>query len=157
MDDRDCKRRIDLQKIILSKLQKKILLDHSHKEEPNESCAILYGDKNNETYTVKEIWLTENIASSPKEFTLSPEQNKEMHDKEKIDLEIIGIFHSHPKGDAYPSNTDKKFMENNLYSSKIKKIPEWVWVIYSGINEDFKAYVLESDILEIPIKDLSTL
>ena len=143
MDDRDCKRRIDLQKIILSELQKKILLDHSHKEEPNESCAILYGDKNNETYTVKEIWLTENIASSPKEFTLSPEQNKEMHDKEKIDLEIIGIFHSHPKGEALPSSTDKKFMQNNPY----------VWIIYSGTNKNFRAFILESDSIEIPIEE----
>jgi proteasome lid subunit RPN8/RPN11 len=144
MDGRNCKRRIDLQKIILSKLQKKILLDHSQKEEPNESCAILYGDKNNETYTVKEIWLTENIDSSPKEFTLSPEQTFEMYQKEKeMDLKIIGIFHSHPNSEACPSNTDKKFMKNNSYA----------WIIYSGINKNFKAYVLESDILEIPIQD----
>ena len=144
MDGRNCKRRVDLQKIILSKLQKKILLDHSHKEEPNESCAILYGDKNNETYTVKEIWLTENIDSSPVEFTLSPEQTLEMHQKEKeMNLEIVGIFHSHPNSEAYPSNTDKKFMENNSY----------VWIIYSGMNKNFKAYVLESGISEIPIQN----
>jgi proteasome lid subunit RPN8/RPN11 len=148
MDDRDCKRRIDLQKIILSELQKKILLDHSHKEEPNESCAILYGDKNNETYTVKEIWLTENIDSSPVEFTLSQDQVWEMDQKRKeLNLEIMGIFHSHPKSEAFPSSTDKKFMENNPY----------VWIIYSGINKNFRAFILESDIIEIPIQDLSTL
>ena len=143
-----------MQKIILSKLQQKILLDHTCKEEPNEACAILYGHKIEQKSTVKEIWLTKNETPSPIEFTLSAEQTWEMDQKRKeLNLEIIGIFHSHPKGDAYPSNTDKKFMENNLYSNKIKKIPEWVWVIYSGINEDFKAYVLESDILEIPIQD----
>jgi len=26
------------------------------------------------------------------------------------------------------------------------------WVIYSGINKNFRAYVLESDIIEIPIE-----
>ena len=148
MDGRNCKRRVDLQKIILSKLQKKILLDHSHKEEPNESCAILYGDKNNETYTVKEIWLTENIDSSPVEFTLSQDQVWKMDQKRKeLNLEIMGIFHSHPKSEAFPSSTDKKFMENNPY----------VWIIYSGINKNFRAFILESDIIEIPIQDLSTL
>jgi len=27
-----------------------------------------------------------------------------------------------------------------------------VWVIYSGLTDDFKAYLLETDILEIPIR-----
>jgi len=133
-----------LQKIILSKLQKKILLEHTLKEESNESCAILYGNKIEEENIVKEIWLTENIDSSPTEFTLSPEQTWEMDQKRKeLNLEIIGIFHSHPKGEAYPSNTDKKFMENNPY----------VWIIYSGINKNFRAFVLESDSVEIQIEE----
>ena len=130
-----------MQKIILSKLQKKILLDHTCKEEPNEACAILYGNKIEEENTVKEIWLTKNSNTSPIEFSLSAEQTWEMDQKRKeLNLEIIGIFHSHPKGEAYPSNTDKKFMENNPY----------VWIIYSGINKNFRAFILES---EIPIEE----
>ena len=130
-----------MQKIILSKLQKKILLNHTCKEEPNEACAILYGNKIEEENTVKEIWLTKNDTPSPIEFTLSAEQTWEMDQKRKeLNLEIIGIFHSHPKGEAYPSNTDKKFMENNPY----------VWIIYSGINKNFRAFILES---EIPIEE----
>ena len=133
-----------MQKIILSKLQKKILLDHTNKEEPNESCAILYGNKIEEENTVKEIWLTKNSKTSPIEFSLSAEQTWEMDQKRKeLNLEIIGIFHSHPKGEAYPSNTDKKFMENNPY----------VWIIYSGINKNFRAFILESDSVEIQIEE----
>ena len=132
-----------MQKIILSKLQKISLLDHSNKEEPNESCAILYGNKKREENIVKEIWLIENINSSPVEFTLSYEQTLKMYKKsEELNLEIIGIFHSHPKGEAYPSNTDKKFMKINQ--------DEYIWIIYSGINKNFKAFVLES---EIPIEE----
>jgi proteasome lid subunit RPN8/RPN11 len=133
-----------LQKIILSKLQKKILLDHTNKEEPNEACAILYGNKIEEENTVKEIWLTKNSNPSPIEFTLSAEQTWEMDQKRKeLNLEIIGIFHSHPKGDAFPSSTDKKFMQNNPY----------VWIIYSGINKNFRAFILESDSVEIQIEE----
>ena len=129
-----------MQKIILSKLQKKILSDHSLKEEPNESCAILYGEKIEDKNIVKKIWLTENIDSSPVEFTLSYEQTLEMYKKsEEFNLEIIGIFHSHPKAEAYPSNTDKKFMKINQ--------DEYIWIIYSGINKNFKAFNLESEIL----------
>ena len=57
-------------------------------------------------------------------------------------MEVVGIFHSHPNSEAYPSNTDKKFM----YSNPV------VWVIYSGISNEFKAYVLESNVLEILIE-----
>ena len=32
-----------------------------------------------------------------------------------------------------------------------------VWTIYSGINKNFKAFVLESDVIEIPINDFSIL
>ena len=133
-----------MQKITLSQLDKKILTEHAENEKPNESCAILYGDIKNENSIVKEIWLTENIEKSSVEFTLSPEQTLEMHEKEKeIGLQIIGIFHSHPNSQASPSSTDKRFMENNPY----------VWIIYSGVNKDFKAYFLESDIIEIPIEE----
>ena len=133
-----------MQKIILSKLQKKILLDHTCKEEPNEACAILYGNVIGEENTVKEIWLTKNDTPSPIEFTLSAEQTWEMDQKRKeLSLEIIGIFHSHPKGEAFPSTTDKKFMQNNPY----------VWIIYSGINKNFRAFILESDSVEIPIEE----
>jgi proteasome lid subunit RPN8/RPN11 len=133
-----------LQKIILSKLQQKILVDHTCKEEPNEACAILYGNKIEEENTVKEIWLTKNSNPSQIEFTLSAEQTWEMDQKRKeLNLEIIGIFHSHPKGDAFPSSTDKKFMQNNPY----------VWIIYSGINKNFRAFILESDSVEIQIEE----
>ncbi|HJM00639.1 MAG TPA: M67 family metallopeptidase [Nitrosopumilus sp.] len=128
-----------MQKIILTKLQKKILLDHSHKEEPNESCAILYGDKNGEENIVKEIWLVKNIDSSPVEFTLSFDQTSEMYKKEKeLNLNIIGIFHSHPNSEAHPSNTDEKYMKVNQ--------DMYVWIIYSGINKNWKAFKLESEI-----------
>ena len=120
-----------------------MLLDHTHKEDPNESCAILYGNKNGEENIVKEIWLTENIDSSPVEFTLSPEQTWEMDKRSKeLNLEIIGIFHSHPKSEAYPSSTDKKYMKINQN--------QYVWIIYSGINKNFRAFILES---EIPIEE----
>lgn len=140
MDVRNCKRRIDLQKIILPQTIKKILTQHAKSENPNESCAILYGNGN----VVSDVFLTNNLEQSPINFTISNEQLIEGYKiAEEKKMDVVGIFHSHPNSEAYPSNTDKKFM----YSNPV------VWIIYSGINEDFKAYVLESDILEIPIQD----
>jgi proteasome lid subunit RPN8/RPN11 len=129
-----------LQEIILSQTDKKILSEYSENQKPNESCAILFG-KNNQ---VLDLFLTENIEESPVNFTIS---NKQLIEGYKIaeekKMDVIGIFHSHPDSDAYPSNTDKKFMQSNPV----------VWIIYSGINKNFKAYLLESDIIEITIKE----
>ena len=140
MDGRNCKRRIDLQKIILSQSIKKILTNHAENENPNESCALLYGNGE----IVSEVFLTKNIEESPVNFTISNEQLIEGYKiAEEKKLPVIGIFHSHPNSEAYPSSTDKKFM----YSNPV------VWIIYSGVNKNFKAYVLESDVIEISIQD----
>ena len=129
-----------MQKIILSQSDRKILTEHAETEKPNESCAMLFGNDN----LVSEIFLTKNIRESPVSFTISNEQLIEGYKTaEEKKVEVIAIFHSHPNSDAYPSNTDKKFMRSNPV----------VWIIYSGINKDFKAYFLESDIIEIPIEE----
>ncbi|WP_428323834.1 Mov34/MPN/PAD-1 family protein [Nitrosopumilus sp.] len=127
-----------MQKIILSNSDKKILTQHAEDEKPNESCAILFGKED----TVSEIFLTKNIEESPVNFTISNEQLIEGYKiAEEKKMDVIGIFHSHPNSEAYPSNTDKKFMQSNPVA----------WVIYSGVNNDFRAYLLESKIKEIPI------
>ena len=129
-----------MQKIILTQSDKKILSEYSENQKPNESCAILFGKGNQ----VLDLFLTKNIEESPVNFTIS---NKQLIEGYKIaeekELEVIGIFHSHPISDAFPSNTDKKFMQSNPV----------VWIIYSGINKNFKAFLLESDIIEIPIEE----
>ena len=132
-----------MQKIILTQAQKQILSNHAENEKPNESCAILFGTDNKKEVKVEKVFLTKNIEQSPVNFTISAEQRLEADKMEReLRLKIIGIFHSHPDSKAYPSNTDKKFMELN---------PE-VWIIFSGISKDFKAYILEPEILEIPIE-----
>ncbi len=133
-----------MHKIKLSRSDKKILSEYSENQKPNESCAILFGKKEQ----VLELFLTENIEKSPVNFTISNEQliegYKTAEDKK---MEVIGIFHSHPNSDAYPSSTDKKFMQSNPV----------VWIIYSGINKNFRAYLLESNIVEIPIEEEFTI
>ena len=129
-----------MQKIILKQSDRKILSQYSENQKPNESCAILFG-KNNQ---VQDLFLTENIDESPINFTIS---NKQLIEGYKIaedkKMDVIGIFHSHPNSDAFPSNTDKKFMQSNPV----------VWIIYSGINKNFRAFILDSNITEIPIEE----
>jgi proteasome lid subunit RPN8/RPN11 len=142
LDDRFCSSRIDLQ-IALSESQKKLLSRHAYSKEPNESCAMLFGNIKGQKTIVKDIFFTKNIDESPINFTISNKQLIECYKTaEEKNMQVVGIFHSHPNSEAYPSDTDKKFM----YSNPV------VWVIYSGVHKDFRAYVLESNITEILIE-----
>ena len=123
--------------------EKDKLITHAIERQPNESCAMLLGEKINDAWNVKEVFLTENIDKSQTNFTISPEELLKGYQlAEKMHLELVGVFHSHPNSDATPSDTDKKFMQNN-------PVP---WIIFSGLTNDLIAYMLDTDVIEIPIK-----
>ena len=105
---------------------------------PNESCAFLLGKKDR----VVEILAMQNADQSAISFSIEPQDVLRAYDvAESKKLQVIGIFHSHPARPA-PSNTDKKFMEINPV----------VWLIYSTTEQEFKAYVYDSDVREVAVK-----
>ena len=129
--------------IVLAQKEKDKLITYAIEQQPNESCAMLLGEKIDNSWNVKEVFLTENIDKSQTNFTISPEELLKGYQlAEKMHLELVGVFHSHPNSDATPSDTDKKFMQNN-------PVP---WIIFSGVTNDLKAYLLDSDLVEILIK-----
>lgn len=129
-----------MDKIIISESHKKILAKHAKKEKPNESCALLFGENN----IVREIFITKNIAKSPISFTISNEELiRAYRAAEEKKYQVIGVFHSHPNSEPVPSTTDEKFMEINPV----------MWLIYSNINNEFRAYVLKSEIRELSIQE----
>ena len=129
--------------IVLTQKEKNELVTHAIEQQPSESCAMLLGEKIDGAWNVKEVFLTENIDKSQTNFTISPEELLKGYQlAEKMNLELVGVFHSHPNSDAVPSSTDKKFMQNN-------PVP---WIIFSGVNNSLKAYLLDSDLVEISIK-----
>ncbi len=129
-------------KLVLTEAQQQLLSKEAKEKNPNESCALLFGKKENDKLSVSEVFIAENVEGSPVNFTISNEQLIQGYKMaEEKGLEVIGIFHSHPNSEPYPSSTDKKFMEINPVS----------WVIFSNTTNDFKAFLFESEIKEIPI------
>ena len=133
-----------MEKIIkISESLRKNLELHANEQNPYEACAILLGNKDEKIWEATEIFLTENIEKSEINFTVSNEQLLEGYKMaEEKGLDVVGIFHSHPKSLPSPSNTDMKFMKGN-------PIP---WIIYSGLTKEMKAYLLDSEIIQILIK-----
>jgi [CysO sulfur-carrier protein]-S-L-cysteine hydrolase len=56
-------------------------------------------------------------------------------------MEVVGIFHSH-SSKAYPSLTDRKYMELNPV----------VWLIYSTLSHSFAAYILNDTVVQIKLE-----
>ena len=130
------------QTIIISKDHVDILSIHAKNAAPNESCALLFGKIENDTIKVKDIFLTKNLENSPVNFTISNDDLiKGYQEAEKSELDVVGIFHSHPDSDAYPSMTDKKFME-------INPVP---WIIFSNKTGQLNAYIFETKMESIKI------
>ena len=131
-----------VKEIILNQEQIDTLTEHSTRSHPNESCAMLLGTHGDQQWNVKEVFLTNNMEKSETNFTISPEELLHGHQlAEKKQLELVGIFHSHPNSSAIPSNTDEKFM-------KVNPVP---WIIHSVINNDIAAFVLDTSVEEISI------
>lgn len=82
---------------------------------PNETCGILAGRKeNNSVLKIVPLINTEKSASkynfeaNPLEFYIFEKQ------LEKLNLEIVGFYHSHVGTRAIPSKKDMKYMVPNL-------------------------------------------
>ena len=137
-----------MDEILLNQKQIDSLIQHSEKAGVAESCAMLLGTHNEQQWNVKEVFLTRNAHNdSTTSFIISPEELLQGHQlAEKKHLELVGIFHSHPDTAASPSSMDKKFMKIN------GDVP---WIIFSGINTDLRAFILEEDMVsekEIKVK-----
>lgn len=75
---------------------------------PSEACALLAGESVPGGFVVRELFVTPNVDPEPaRRFTIAPEAMLAADRAARgRGLEIVGIFHSHPRGDAEPSAFD---------------------------------------------------
>jgi proteasome lid subunit RPN8/RPN11 len=87
----------------LSKEQLQIMVDHAQAQSPLEACGLLAGVN----ATVRKIFLVQNQAHSAVRFVMDPlEQINAFAWIESHQMELLGIFHSHPAGPETVSPTD---------------------------------------------------
>jgi proteasome lid subunit RPN8/RPN11 len=118
---------------------------------PAEACALLEGNtrfvdsESNEVASVRDIVPMRNADESVYTFRIDPNEllsaYKEISSRK---LEVVGIFHSH-SSEAFPSLTDRKYMELNPV----------VWLIYSTLSNSFAAYILDNMIIKVNLKSSS--
>lgn len=118
------------------------LVEHSGRCAPNEACGILLGTINGGAYTASDIIFVENTAKSPVRFAMDDADVLGAYQAaERDNLDIAGIYHSHPSSPAEPSETDQTYM----------RINPTVWLISSGLDGSFRAWHMEGRVREIPL------
>jgi proteasome lid subunit RPN8/RPN11 len=109
---------------------------------PNESCAFLLGSgQQKDRIAIVEILPVRNANATYASFEIPPDELLKAYDyAERKNLQVAGIFHSHPSPPS-PSRTDARFMEINPV----------VWVIYSTTEDRFAAWIFEENVREVGI------
>ena len=128
-----------------------IIKNHAERTYPDECCGLILGYKNNEYKIAVEVITTENVWNTEKgNFTEDQENSTRrryaispqvMLQTQKVainhNLNIIGIYHSHPDYPAIPSEWDR-----------IYAWPEYSYVILSVQNaqaDELQSWTLDEN------------
>lgn len=88
------------------------ILSHAREGAPREVCGILAGTRSESGETTERRVETrlpaENVAEMPRtRYEIDPQEQLELMERiEAEGREIVGFYHSHPRGPAEPSATD---------------------------------------------------
>ena len=128
--------------VILTSQQHDCLVSLAKDSLPNESCALLVGTHNGKEICVLDLIPMRNSDASIISFSIDPQELIDAYQIVELKgMDVVGIFHSHP-AQPLPSSTDQKFMQINPV----------VWIIYSTITNEAKAYIFEEKIKEVQLR-----
>jgi [CysO sulfur-carrier protein]-S-L-cysteine hydrolase len=113
------------------------MVAHAREDVPNECCGMI-GGRDGEAERVVRV---KNAAASPLRYEMDPQgQFDALKEIEADGGELLGIYHSHTRSAAYPSQTDVNQGQN---------WPEQVYVIVSLADPD------EADVKGFWLKELT--
>jgi [CysO sulfur-carrier protein]-S-L-cysteine hydrolase len=84
------------------------IVAHAHDELPDECCGLLGGHDGRAT----SVYRARNAEASPLRYSVHPsDQFRIMERIDEAGEELVGIYHSHTKSPAFPSQTDINLAE----------------------------------------------
>jgi len=115
--------------LTISRPDLQAIIDHCNAGYPDEACGIL-GGRNGR---VEKVYCMANASPGPVSYEMDPEEQfRVMKDIRQAGFDMIGMFHSHPGGRAYPSSVD---VERSYWPGTVMpNYPEAVYVIVSLMN-----------------------
>ncbi|PSP56140.1 hypothetical protein BRC82_03040 [Halobacteriales archaeon QS_1_67_19] len=84
------------------------MVTHAREGAPAEVCGILAGTRGDGEHRAKERFPAENAADRPRtQYEIDPREQLELMERvEARGREVVGFYHSHPRGPEGPSATD---------------------------------------------------
>ena len=124
------------QPIVIRSAVRSAILAHARRARPAECCGLLLGAGNHVAFAVPMA----NASASLTRFQIDPAAHIDLRRVVRAfvpALSIVGVYHSHPAGDAAPSTSD---LAEAMY-------PDWVYVIIglgarAGRRSPIRAYRL---------------
>lgn len=119
------------------------MLDHAREDLPNECCGLLGGGADREPKT---LYRAVNAEASPLRYSLdAKDQFRIMQEMDEAGEELVGIYHSHTKSAAYPSQTDINLATYPGVAYLIVSLAE-------GEDQPVRAFdIVDGDVTEIPL------
>jgi proteasome lid subunit RPN8/RPN11 len=123
---------ISIPKIIISKIN-----DESEKAYPNECCGIILGlfEENGNKKAVQAVSMENSREDSEKyhRFLITPEDMAKAELRaRKLNLDILGFYHSHPDCKAKPSDFDREhalpcysYLITSVENAKVTDLTSW--------------------------------
>jgi len=119
------------------------MLAHARDDLPNECCGLLGGGPDRVART---LYRAINAEASPLRYSLdAKDQFRIMQEMDRAGEELVGIYHSHTKSAAYPSQTDINLATYPGVAYLIVSLAE-------GEEEPIRAFdIVEGAVTEIPL------
>ena len=116
----------------MTRAQRAAIVAHAERDAPNECCGYLSARDG----VVQEVFEAENVRHSPYAFDFGFKDLQAANELDDDGLEV-GIYHSHPRSEPRPSQTD----------INVAQYPHWTYLIVSlrnggGEDAELRAWLI---------------
>jgi len=130
-----------MHRLVMTRLQREEMRQQVMADAPLESCGLLAGNQD----IVQRVISVPNALNSATRYRFAPSAQLVAFEQiEQAGMEILAIYHSHPKGPPHPSPTD---VEEAYYPV--------VYVIWSPESERWQArgfWIENGNFIEVPLE-----
>ncbi len=131
------------ERLYLTRKHRRDIVDHCRSQAPLEACGLLSGRGSQ----VKTVHRMTNKDKSEEHYMMEPKEQFQVFKKlRETGGAVLGIYHSHPETEAYPSEEDKR----------LAFYPTTVYLIVSLTGEKpvFRGFIIDEkdNVSEVPVE-----
>ena len=118
------------------------IITQARAEAPNECCGMLAGRGE----VVEEVFPGRNQDQSPKTYLMDPQdQLRAFRAMDERGWDLVGIYHSHPHTEAYPSRTDQERAVDREGSPLFPEARYMIVSLRDAARPQVRAFVITHD------------